>query len=531
MNFTKFFLFQETIDVLESIETASPVWQAHDGSHPWTAEEVVASLSKEDQKLIRRYKSKIEDAKKRNIPTSDEIMPQLVVNGNPNTEIFSWLNRIKEKNLAITQGREAKTMDSLPNRINANKEDLGELVEDKYQLGDVYSAMMNLYVMRHIQSNQPYNDTSKKGRMMLGKLVELEVMKGLNQAGYHITPASLDWDLKGVDGWINDPEVGGKLGVQIKFRSNNNYSILMEMAIANKDLFRWIDLSKQENQGSVGGKRHYFDKYLSSHKTQVKGKGDIPLTGKDLYHTSQVYACLAPFALSNGQGPVVRLRWTPVLEFVAESLMFNLLIQATNWKKQQIAKASEQKDLNSIDPGDFHAFDYFARDKRQPLNQEQRQIINGPFKYDLGEKGKDIGNARIAQDPFDPSFIKIIVNLAPDFNFDDDKLISAMGGGHPAIQHKEAYKKYNQDVTLPPITHGVESSLELLEEIHAQKIRTKFGDAKSAMRAMKAIQKQYPILFEEDPRTGNMIRKSRQELTNHFSNQFGANRQPFSPIK
>ena len=510
-NFKKFFLFKEAEEILESLQTDHPAWQAHSTDKPWTEEEVIASLSKDEQKIIRRERTKAADAKKRGAPASSDPMPPLVLNGQPNPAIFPWLETIKSRNAAITQ--KVTATQTLP----TGGRDLTELVGKRYSLDDIYSALDNLYVLRHIQANESYNATSKYGRMIMGKLIELELVNSLKKHGYNLTASTEAEDLNGIDAWINDPLLGsGPKGLQIKWRSNNNYNILMEMAIVNKDLFRWLDSCEQANKLSgkrTSGHRGFFDKYLASEKIYIKNKGTIPLTGHDMYHTTAVYACLAPFALAAGKTPLVRMRWTGILEYIGELLMHNLLTQTTDWRKQQIASKS-----GSHDPGDFDAFEFFPRDgKRNSMTSSQRNITSGPFSYTM----PNIGIIKIQQDTYDPSFIKIIANISPSVISDADSLKNAMGAEHPSIKYKAVYNKYSKDIEIDPITENIEAYLEQLETMHIAKLRSEKGP--SAANMIYNIQRNHPQFFNDNGR--NAIKRNKKEWVRNYTAS-GPNRPP-----
>ena len=367
--------------------------------------------------------------------------------------------------------------------------------------------------------------------MMLGKLVESEVVNGLNHKDYNIVLASTAEDKSGIDAWINDPLIGGRQPMQIKFRSNNNPDILLEAAIVDKDFFRWLkDIEALKERKP---KRNFLDTYLLSKKIHVPDKGNIPLLGKDFYHTSKVYACLEPYSLATGRSPIVRMRWMPVLEHVASGLVINLLNQVEEWKrteaKLKAERSGKQFDEETFDPGDFNPFDYFSRNTRQLPTAAQRDVIKNNLTYksqaaDVDSR-KNVGTARIAQDPKHAGFIKVLVNLASDIDLNSRQILASMGADHPAHKYANGggYAKYAADVTIAPITHNIEDSLDILEQMHIKKLRDNRGQG--AIGLIRNIRKRFPLLFQEMP-NGDMKRKDRNALADTYKQQVGANTMP-----
>ena len=521
LNFSRFFLVQETVDLLATMVTICPVNEDHDPSKPWTEDEFIASLPPEDQKRIRRAKSREKDAVKNGtaIPL-DKKMPPILIKGQPTVEeFFPWLEKEKAAAAAITQ---ARVVSSTP--ISAIRPDLQEFSSDVYRLEDVYSAIASLYSFRYVQGqNKEYNTMPKSGRMMLGKLIEAEVVKGLNAVGdYNIQLSTVEEDKKGIDAWITDPLLGtGKKGMQLKFKSSSSSSALLEMAIVDHDLFRWMK-QIQEMKERVP-KRNFLDTYLKSKIMDVPGKGRIPILGKDMYHTTEVYASVEPYGLSPGRSPVVRIRWMPVLEHIATGLVINLLHQIEKWKMDEAKVASHMKgrpfDEESFDPGDFRPFDYFPRDSRDRPTQEQKHIIDRHLTYappgSYADSSKRVGVAKVQQDPKDARFIKIIANISPDINLKSQQLIDDMSGSHPMKQYsEEAYKKYDKDVTIAPITQNIEDNLNAIEQMQIQKVKAKQG--RRALDIINRIQGGFPLLFERLP-NGDMKRKSSGAIASHFT--------------
>ena len=176
-------------------------------------------------------------------------------------------------------------------------------------------------------------------------------------------------------------------------------------------------------------------------------------------------------------------------------------------------------DEESFDPGDFQPFDYFPRDSRDRPTQEQKHIIDRHLTYappgSYTDSSKRVGVAKVQQDPKDARFIKIIANISPDINLKSQQLIDDMSGSHPMKQYsEEAYKKYDKDVTIAPITQNIEDSLNAIEQMQIQKVKAKQG--RRALDIINRIQGGFPLLFERLP-NGDMKRKSSGAIASHFT--------------